>query len=134
MLGQPASWQTVWRPSVFTSCCRAVYSGPILARVLIHSGLRSIGVSELRTSRRRSLRPSGVVAGGVVGVVTRVESTRVVMVGLRSGAGADQADPRRLGARLVVGRGHVGLPREVRREVPLDDGDHLGHGDRAAEL
>ena len=36
-----------------------MYSGPILARVLIHSGLRSIGVSALRTSRRSSLRPSG---------------------------------------------------------------------------
>src|SRR5690349_16525463 len=59
MLGQPASWQTVWSPSDFTRLCRCLYSGPILARVLIHSGLRSIGVSELRTSRRSSLRPSG---------------------------------------------------------------------------
>src|SRR4029453_2696557 len=62
MLGQPASWQTVCSPSDFTSECSAVYSGPILARVLIHSGLRSIGVSALRTSRRRSLRPSGAGA------------------------------------------------------------------------
>src|SRR5581483_3050240 len=59
MLGQPASWQTVWRFSSFTNWRRWVYSGPIFARVLIHSGLRSIGVSLLRTSKRRSLRPSG---------------------------------------------------------------------------
>src|SRR6187551_3467897 len=59
MLGQPASWQTVWSPSDFTRDCSAVYSGPIRARVLIHSGLRSMGVSALRTSSRSSLRPSG---------------------------------------------------------------------------
>ena len=59
MLGQPASWQTVCRPSDFTSFCSSVYCGPIFARVLIHSGLRSMGVSALRTSRRSSLRPSG---------------------------------------------------------------------------
>src|SRR5262245_22884493 len=62
MLGQPASWQTVCSPSDFTRRCRAWYSGPILARVLIHSGLRSIGVSALRTSRRSSFRPSAVGA------------------------------------------------------------------------
>jgi hypothetical protein len=59
MLGQPADWHTVCRPSDFTRLCSAVYSGPIFARVLIHSGLRSIGVSELRTSSRSNLRPSG---------------------------------------------------------------------------
>src|SRR3954464_7049138 len=62
MLGQPASWQTVCRPSLFTSFCIAVYSGPIFARVLIHSGLRSMGVWALRTSRRSILRPSGATA------------------------------------------------------------------------
>src|SRR4051812_25898497 len=60
MLGHPASWHTVCSPSDFTSDLSAAYSGPIRARVLIHSGLRSIGVSALRTSRRSSLRPSGV--------------------------------------------------------------------------
>ncbi len=39
-----------------------MYSGPIFARVLIHSGLRSIGVSLLRTSRRSIFRPSGATA------------------------------------------------------------------------
>src|SRR3954470_24364096 len=58
MFGQPASWQTVCRPSDFTRDWSAVYSGPIRARVLIHSGLRSIGVAALRASRRSSLRPS----------------------------------------------------------------------------
>ena len=43
MLGQPASWQTVCSPSDFTSACSSRYSGPILARVLIHSGFFSIG-------------------------------------------------------------------------------------------
>ena len=61
MLGQPASWHTVCRPSGFTRPLSSVYSGPILARVLIHSGLRSIGVCALRTSRRSSLRPSGAI-------------------------------------------------------------------------
>ena len=59
MLGQPASWQTVCRPSDFTRFWSSVYCGPIFARVLIHAGLRSIGVSALRTSRRSSLRPAG---------------------------------------------------------------------------
>ena len=57
---QPASSQTVCRPSRRTNPFSAVYSGPILARVLIHGGLRSMGVSALRTSSRSSLRPSGV--------------------------------------------------------------------------
>ena len=59
IFGQAASWQTVCKPSLFTSVRRRVYSGPILARVLIHSGLRSIGTSELRASTRSNLRPSG---------------------------------------------------------------------------
>src|SRR5687768_7450728 len=63
MLGHPASWHTVCRPSDLTSDWSCLYSGPILARVLIHSGLRSIGVSALRTSRRSSLRPSAFGAG-----------------------------------------------------------------------
>src|SRR5882724_2274455 len=62
MLGQPASWQTVCRPSDFTRLCILVYSGPIFARVLIHSGLRSMGVWLFRTSRRSILRPSGATA------------------------------------------------------------------------
>ena len=40
MLGQPASSQTVCRPSRRTSDFSWVYSGPVLSRVLIHSGLR----------------------------------------------------------------------------------------------
>src|SRR6476661_1679327 len=59
MLGQPASSQTVCRPSRRTSDFSSVYSGPVLRRVLIHSGLRSMGTWLLRTSRRRSLRPAG---------------------------------------------------------------------------
>src|SRR3954470_6358910 len=59
MLGQPASSQTVCRPSRRTSDFSSVYSGPVLRRVLIHSGLRSMGTWLLRTSRRSSLRPAG---------------------------------------------------------------------------
>src|SRR4051812_25119675 len=59
MLGQPASSHTVCSPSRLTRPLRAWYSGPMTTRVLIHSGLRSIGVCALRTSRRSSLRPSG---------------------------------------------------------------------------
>src|SRR5919107_4119195 len=63
MLGQPASSHTVCSPSRRTSDLSSVYSGPVLSRVLIHSGLRSIGTWLLRTSRRSSLRPGG--AGGL---------------------------------------------------------------------
>src|SRR6476620_12391220 len=59
MLGQPAASQTVCRPSRRTSDLSSVYSGPVFSRVLIHSGLRSMGTWLLRTSRRRSLRPAG---------------------------------------------------------------------------
>ncbi len=43
MLGQPASWHTVCSPSPLTIEWIWVNSGPILAVVRIHSGLRSIG-------------------------------------------------------------------------------------------
>ncbi len=61
MLGQPAASHTVCRPSRFTSDLSSVYSGPIVARVLIQDGFFSIGVSALRTSSRSSLRPSGAI-------------------------------------------------------------------------
>src|SRR3954452_13098302 len=63
MLGQPASSHTVCRPSRRTSDLSSVYSGPVLSRVLIHSGLRSIGTWLLRTSSRSSLRPAGPMRG-----------------------------------------------------------------------
>src|SRR3954468_19984226 len=74
MLGQPASSQTVCSPSRRTSDFSSVYSGPVLSRVLIHSGLRSIGTWLLRTSRRRSLRPPGPIGepGSVVGAAVSV--------------------------------------------------------------
>src|SRR5918998_6534998 len=68
MLGQPASSQTVCRPSRRTSDFSSVYSGPVLSRVLIHWGLRSIGTWLLRTSRRSSLRPEGDAGVSVEGV------------------------------------------------------------------
>src|SRR5689334_22711354 len=61
MLGQPASSHTVCRPPLRTRPLSSEYCGPVWARVRIHSGLRSIGVSRLRTSRRGSLRPSGAI-------------------------------------------------------------------------
>src|ERR1700741_1037492 len=79
MLGQPASSQTVCSPSRRTRPFSSVYSGPILARVLIHDGFLSIGVSLLRTSSRSSFRPSGamvtspgyaVLDGGQVGRIS----------------------------------------------------------------
>src|ERR687893_3029661 len=68
MLGQPASSHTVCSPSRRTSDLSSVYSGPVLSRVLIHSGLRSIGTWLLRTSRRSSLRPEGARGPSVEGV------------------------------------------------------------------
>src|SRR3954451_9867500 len=61
MLGHPASSQTVCRPSRRTRDFSSVYSGPVRSLVLIHSGLRSMGVWLLRTSRRSSLRPAGSI-------------------------------------------------------------------------
>src|SRR3954447_16430625 len=68
MFGQPASSQTVCRPSRRTRDFSSVYSGPVFSRVLIHSGLRSIGTWLLRTSRRRSLRPAGSIRAPEDGV------------------------------------------------------------------
>src|SRR4051794_10154587 len=59
MLGQPAAWQTVCRPSRCTSPASWVNSGPMVAFTLIHGGLRSMGVSALRASMRSNRRPSG---------------------------------------------------------------------------
>src|SRR5437763_1491878 len=61
MLGQPASWQTVCRPSRCTSPRSAVNCGPIRAVTLIQGGLRSMGVSALRASMRSMRRPAGWV-------------------------------------------------------------------------
>src|ERR1700734_3411089 len=63
MFGQPASWQTVCRPSLLTSSFSAEYSGPVRSRVLIHAGFFSIGVCALRASRRSIRRPSGASSG-----------------------------------------------------------------------
>src|SRR6186997_1904846 len=71
MLGQPASWHTVCRPSRWTRPRRWVNSGPMVAFTLIHGGLRSIGVSALRASMRSRRRPSGTT------VVTAQDYARV---------------------------------------------------------
>src|SRR3569833_4077855 len=91
MFGQPASWQTVCRPSLRTRSVSSRYCGPIFSLVLIHAGLRSIGVAALRASTRSSLRPSGAMVIGYS--QTRVE--RVLL-----GEGADPGRERR----GVVGR------------------------------
>src|ERR1700760_890759 len=89
MLGQPASSQTVCSPPARTSAFSSVYCGPVRARVRIHGGLRSMGVSALRTSRRSSLRPSGAIVTptGYAGRARRARIAdrlrRVVAVDLR---------------------------------------------------
>src|SRR3569833_3915708 len=90
MLGQPASSQTVCSPSRRTSDLSSVYSGPALSRVLIHSGLRSIGTWLLRTSRRRSLRPPGPIGepGSVVGTAVSVMISTVPRTHDRPGPSA----------------------------------------------
>src|SRR5688572_10520625 len=81
MLGQPAAWQTVCRPSRFTSPCSCVNSGPIVALTLIHGGLRSIGVCAFRASMRSIRRPSGAAEDPVDGTA---EVTPPAYVALRS--------------------------------------------------
>src|SRR3954451_10795357 len=90
MFGQPASSQTVCSPSRRTSDLSSVYSGPVLSRVLIHSGLRSIGTWLLRTSRRRSLRPLGPIGepGSVVGAAVSVMTCTVPPADDRPGPSA----------------------------------------------
>ena len=83
IFGQAASWQTVCSPSDATRERSLVYSGPMLARVLIHSGLRSIGVSVFRASMRSSLRPSGAI-------VMRSPSLSVGRESLRQRVGLQQ--------------------------------------------
>src|SRR5918993_3242617 len=79
MLGQPASSQTVCSPSRRTRPLSSVYSGPIRARVLIHDGLRSIGVCALRTSSRSIRRPSGWIPA--CDTVTRLSLRRARRAG-----------------------------------------------------
>src|ERR671912_1560448 len=79
MLGQPASSQTVCSPSRRTRPLSSVYSGPIRARVLIHDGLRSIGVCALRTSSRSTRRPSGWIPA--CDTVTRLSVRRARRAG-----------------------------------------------------
>ena len=54
-LAEALGYRTWRRTRLFSS----VYSGPVRSRVLIHGGLRSMGVWLLRASRRSSRRPSG---------------------------------------------------------------------------
>src|SRR4051812_8610468 len=116
MLGQPASSQTVCSPSRRTSDFSSVYSGPVLSRVLIHSGLRSIGTWLLRTSRRRSLRPPGPIGepGSVVGTAVSVMIPTVPRTRLGPGPHAGVPGPsqpicsggvRRRGGLAVVAGG-----------------------------
>src|SRR3954463_13529279 len=122
MLGQPASSQTVCRPSRRTSDFSSVYSGPVLSRVLIHSGLRSMGTWLLRTSRRSSLRPAGSsgepeeCAGAAVSLMISTvladdDAPTAAQRGRRQGGGRGAGGSR--SDRLVVrarGRAGVGAP------------------------
>src|SRR6476661_7769023 len=123
MFGQPASSQTVCRPSRRTRDFSSVYSGPVFRRVLIHSGLRSMGTWLLRTSRRSSLRPAGSsgepeeCAGAAVSLmISTVPPTHDAPVARSNrGAGSGEAGSSGLVATLagglagVAGRGLVAL-------------------------
>src|SRR4051794_38916880 len=107
MLGQPASSQTVCSPSRRTSDFSSVYSGPVFSLVLIHSGLRSIGVWLFRTSRRSSLRPAGSMLCAVPGVLTAASlmaSTLLPPAGAPRAPTNTGAQPDRLGPRVGVVR------------------------------
>src|SRR5262245_30287747 len=97
MLGQPAASQTVCRPSRRTRPVSSRNAGPIVARVRIQGGLRSIGVLLLRTSRRSSLRSPGSVPEGTT-------LTDVTLRGIRRHAGElGGAFPQQPGGVLVAG-------------------------------
>src|SRR5689334_12814521 len=106
MFGHPASSQTVCSPSRRTSDLSAVYSGPVLSRVLIHSGLRSIGTWLLRTSSRSSLRPAGPIGEpeAVVGAAVSVMISTVPRTHDRPGPARGPArGGRPIGSRRVGG-------------------------------
>src|SRR5207302_26694 len=114
MFGQPASSQTVCRPSRRTSDLSAVYSGPVRSRVLIHSGFFSIGTAALRTSRRNILRSPGSIA---------VMTSRV----RRTTRGRDAAAPVDLSGRYA----ERGADLDQRPLEPADVGDDVdGVGER----
>src|SRR5215207_4332953 len=98
MLGQPASSHTVCRPSRRTSDLSSVYSGPVLSRVLIHSGLRSIGTWLLRTSSRSSLRPEGSTLGEEAGAGALVGASLMESTVLARGPRPPERRARSLGA------------------------------------
>src|SRR5215213_1921521 len=107
MLGQPASSHTVWRPSRRTSDFSSVYSGPVFRRVLIHSGLRSIGTWLLRTSRRSSLRPAGSIRApeeGVDSTVSLMISTVLADADAPVARGGGGVGTGAAGSDLLVGR------------------------------
>src|SRR5690606_29931100 len=76
MLGHPASWHTVCRPSRLTRACSSVYSEPIFALILIHGGFFSIGVVLLRASIRNRRRPSGAMLTAGLPFVSLVARAR----------------------------------------------------------
>src|SRR4051794_14402498 len=123
MLGHPASSQTVCRPSRRTSDFSSVYSGPVRSLVLIHSGLRSMGVWLLRTSRRSSLRPAGSIPEADCGVPAGASSMPRLMASTlpprgrapraptwRGGPAGAAGPPRRAAAERSV---LVGLRRDT---------------------
>src|SRR4051794_29956450 len=124
MLGQPASSQTVCSPSRRTSDFSSVYSGPVFSRVLIHSGLRSIGTWLLRTSRRKSLRPAGSILEPVDGGGAAVSLMSCTVPRTRVRPGVER--------RLVPGRSGPSLAspkvRGDRGGVPSQAGSLLRQG------
>src|SRR5689334_11741516 len=121
MLGQPASSHTVCSPSRRTSDLSSVYSGPVLSRVLIHSGLRSMGTWLLRTSRRSSLRPAGSIRAAGAGVDAAVSvmiptvrpapcpAGTAIPAGTTIPAGTRQSSALALGLLPAVGQRRAGL-------------------------
>src|SRR4051794_2955783 len=125
MLGQPASWHTVCRPSDFTRFCSSRYCGPNLALVLIHAGFFSTGTAALRTSSRSILRPSGA------GVAGALEPGSVGAWVTRSGYAATYLDPNRGGPRKATRSvPSPELSRSGSRDVPATERQQReGHGD-----
>src|SRR3954466_9886196 len=151
MLGHPASSQTVCRPSRRTSDFSSVYSGPVFSFVLIHSGLRSMGVWLLRTSRRSILRPAGSIREGAVGVSAGTSSmprlmTSTVLPAItgpgartRHGGPAGSAEPPcrvvRWSARgVLVGAGAPAGRRVAGAAGGLGEAVRSGRGHRAVRV
>src|ERR1035441_8871878 len=88
MFGQPASSQTVCRPSLRTRCLSSVYAGPVRSLVLIHRSEGGLAVLPAFEDVR--------AAGFLADRVQALAADQVLELGVRRSGAEPGLDPRRL--------------------------------------